>query len=154
MDKNNLVDRLRKLINPIVTGLKYELYHLELVKEENENYLRIYIDNENSPISLDDCEKVSREVSAMLDEKDPISFPYYLEVSSPGIERKLYTDAHLKKYIGNMVTVNIEGLLNGKKRYEGELLNFNADDIYIKIEDNELVIPKNKIYDVCLKVNF
>ncbi|MBV4426712.1 ribosome maturation factor RimP [Clostridium tyrobutyricum] len=154
MDKNNLLNRLRKLINPIVSNLRYELYHLELVKEENENYLRIYIDNENSPISLDDCEKVSREVSAMLDEKDPISFSYYLEVSSPGIERKLYTDDHLKKYIGNMVTVNIEGLLDGKKTYEGELLNFNTDDVYIKVEDNEVAIPKNKIYDVSLKVNF
>ncbi|MCH3963986.1 MAG: ribosome maturation factor RimP [Clostridium sp.] len=151
---NNLINKLHKLIDPLVESLNYELYYLELVKEENENYLRIYIDKQDSNISLDDCEKVSRAVSSILDEKDPISFSYYLEVSSPGIERKLYTDEHFKRYIGNMVRVNIAGLLNGKKEYEGELLDFNSEELKLKTEFQSIDIPRNKISDVSLKVNF
>lgn len=151
---NNLINKLHKLIDPLVESLNYELYYLELVKEENENYLRIYIDKQDSNISLDDCEKVSRAVSSILDEKDPISFSYYLEVSSPGIERKLYTDEHFKRYIGNMVRVNIAGLLNGKKKYEGELLDFNSEELKLKTEFQSIDIPRNKISDVSLKVNF
>lgn len=150
----NLIDRLQKLIYPIVRDLDYELYYLELAKEENENYLRIYIDKPNGRISLDDCEKVSRSVSIMLDEKDPISFSYYLEVSSPGIERKLYTDEHLKRYTGSMVKVNISGLFNGKKKYEGKLLKFDLKNLYLKIESKDIMIPRNKISDIRLKVNF
>lgn len=151
---NNLINKLYKLIDPLVESLNYELYYLELVKEENENYLRIYIDKQDGNISLDDCEKVSRAVSSILDEKDPISFSYYLEVSSPGIERKLYTDEHFKRYIGNMVRVNIAGLLNGKKKYEGELLDFNSEELKLKTEFQSIDIPRNKISDVSLKVNF
>ncbi|HBC97665.1 MAG TPA: ribosome maturation factor RimP, partial [Clostridium sp.] len=66
-------------------------------------YLRIYIDKEQGNISLQDCEKVSRTVSDILDREDPIKVSYYLEVSSPGVERKLYTDEHLKRYIGRDV---------------------------------------------------
>lgn len=151
---DSIINKLHKLIDPLVESLNYELYYLELVKEGNENYLRIYIDKQNGGISLDDCEKVSRSVSTMLDEEDPISFSYYLEVSSPGIERKLYTDEHLKRYIGNMVKVNIIGLFNGKKKYEGKLLDFNSEELKLKIELKDAVIPRNKISDVSLKVNF
>ncbi|WP_446899512.1 ribosome maturation factor RimP [Clostridium sp. LBM24168] len=151
---NSLINELHDLIDPLVESLGYELYYLELVKEKNENYLRIYIDKQNGGISLDDCEKVSRPVSNLLDEKDPINFSYYLEVSSPGIERRLYTDEHLKKYIGSMVKVNIKGLFNGKKKYEGEFLDFNSDELKLKYELKDIAIPRNKISDVRLKVNF
>lgn len=151
---NNLLNKLYEMVEPIVCNLNYELYHLEIVKEENENYFRIYIDKEGSGISLTDCEKVSRAVSDMLDIEDPITFSYYLEVSSPGIERILYTDEHLKRHIGSMVRVKINGLLNGKKEYEGELLNFNENELQIKSDTEEVEIPRNKVSNVSLKVNF
>ncbi|MBP2031665.1 ribosome maturation factor RimP [Clostridium algifaecis] len=154
MSADNLLNKLYGLIKPIVCNLNYELYHLEIVKEENENYLRIYIDKEDSGISLEDCEKVSRAVSDMLDVEDPISFSYYLEVSSPGIERTLYTDEHLKRYIGSEVRIKIDGLLKGKKEYEGELLNFDQDNLQVKINDEDVDVPRNKILNVSLKVNF
>ncbi len=155
MNKNMLIDKVITLVKPIVMELNYDLYHLELVREGRDNYLRIYIDKENGEISLQDCEKVSRAVSDMLDVEDPIQEGYCLEVSSPGIERILHTDEHLKKHIGQNVMVKISGLLNGKKNYEGQLVNFNNDEINIK-DDNEeeLSIPREKISNVSLKGQF
>ncbi|AKN29467.1 ribosome maturation protein RimP [Clostridium carboxidivorans P7] len=154
MNKKILIDELTNLVKPIVTELNYDLYYLELVREGKDNYLRIYIDKENEGISLQDCEKVSRAVSEMLDVKDPIKEGYYLEVSSPGIERILHTDEHLQKYTGNDVVVNISGLLNGKKKYEGQLVNFNNEELNIKVEDEEISIPREKISTVNLKGEF
>lgn len=154
MNKKILIDELTNLVKPIVTELKYNLYYLELVREGKDNYLRIYIDKEDERISLQDCEKVSRAVSDMLDVKDPIKEGYYLEVSSPGIERILHTDEHLEKYTGNDVVINISGLLNGKKKYEGQLVNFNNEELNIKVEDEEISIPREKISTVNLKGEF
>lgn len=151
MSKNALIDKLVTLIEPIVSGLSYELYHLEFVKEGNENYLRIYIDKETGGISLEDCEKVSRAISEMLDVKDPIVEAYYLEVSSPGIDRILCTDGHLQKYIGSKVLVKISGLLDGKKKYEGELIAFNSEELKINSEGHEVSIPRSKVSSVNLR---
>jgi ribosome maturation factor RimP len=151
MSKNALIDKLVTLIKPIVSELNYELYHLEFVKEGKENYLRIYIDKENGGISLEDCEKVSRAVSDMLDVEDPIVEAYYLEVSSPGIDRSLYTEEHFQRYIGSKISVKISGLLNGKKKYEGELIRFNSEELVIKDEEQEFSIPRSKVLSVNLR---
>lgn len=100
MRENALAEKIMKFVKPVVSDLGYELYHLEFKREGKDNYLRIYIDKKQGNISLEDCENVSRTVSDILDREDPIKVSYYLEVSSPGIERILYTDEHLKRYIG------------------------------------------------------
>lgn len=151
MSKNALIDKLVTLIKPIVSGLNYELYHLEFVKEGNENYLRIYIDKETGGISLEDCEKVSRAVSELLDVEDPIVEAYYLEVSSPGIDRILHTEEHLQKYTGSKVLVKISGLLDGKKKYEGELIAFNSEELKVISEGHEVSIPRSKVSSVNLR---
>lgn len=150
MNKEALVEKLLDLVQPIVKETNYELYHLEYVKESGENYLRIYIDSPNG-ITLDDCEKVSRAVSDMLDIADPIPESYYLEVSSPGIDRILYNDIHLNRYIGNNVTIKLSKLFNGKKLYEGSLLDFNPDYITINFEGNSLDVPRQLIKVISLK---
>lgn len=150
MSKNNLVQKLQTHIEPIVEEANYELYHIEFVKEGKENYLRIYIDNENG-VSLEGCEKVSRAVSALLDEIDPIQDSYYLEVSSPGIDRTLYTDKHLEKYKGYMLALNLFSPIDKKKKYEGELVDFNSEQINIKIEEKIVTIPREKISKITLK---
>lgn len=155
MNKNMLTDKVMNLIKPIVMELNYELYHLELVREGRDNYLRIYIDKETGEISLQDCEKVSRAVSTVLDVEDPIEEGYCLEVSSPGMERILHTDVHLKKYTGQDVLIKISGLLNGKKEYEGQLVNFNNEELNIKNDnEEEISIPREKISNVSLKGQF
>jgi len=145
-----LMEKILKLVKPIVEEQNYELYHLEYVKEFGENYLRIYIDSPNG-ISLNDCEKVSRPVSDILDAADPIKESYYLEVSSPGINRILYNDAHLKKYINNLVDIKLSKIYNGKKRFEGILKNFNSNEIIISNDGIDIIIPRDKIKLISLK---
>lgn len=153
MNNEVVIKKLYYLIEPIVKEKNYDLYYIEYVKEFGENYLRIYIDRSNG-ITLQDCENVSRSVSDVLDIEDPISEPYYLEVSSPGIDRVLYTDEHLNRYIGSVVSIRLSKLLNGKKQYEGTLLAFNQEDIVIQFENNELSIPREKINTINLKGEF
>lgn len=144
MRNDTLIQKLRKITLPIVEENNCELYHLEYVKEAGENFLRIYIDNANG-ISLEDCEKISRATSEILDVEDPITDSYCLEVSSPGIERTLYNDNHLQKYIGQNVLINLNSLYEGKKKLEGNLLGFSDVQIEIQYEGNDISIPKEKI---------
>lgn len=131
MSSQSLITRLTKLIEPVIINNGYELYHIEFVTEHKKRYLRIYLDKDEG-ISLGDCEKISKIVSDILDEKDPIPYSYYLEVSSPGINRVLYNDNHLSRYIGYRVSVNLFAALNGIKKYEGDLIDFNCDEVIIR----------------------
>jgi ribosome maturation factor RimP len=149
MIKDVVIEKLFKLIEPIVKENDFELYHLEYIKEFGENYLRVYIESPKG-IGLDDCEKVSRPVSDMLDVEDPISESYYLEVSSPGIDRILYTDKHLNRYIGSQVSVKLEKLFEGKKQYEGILADFDSAEVSVTISNENLKIPRDKIKTIRL----
>lgn len=150
MKNDTLLQKLRKITQPIVEKNNCELYHLEYVKEAGQNYLRIYIDSSNG-ISLEDCEKTSRGISEILDVEDPITDSYCLEVSSPGIERILYDDNHLKKYIGQNVLVKLNSLYEGTKKLEGNLLGFSDVQIEIQYDGNNINIPKENISNVSLK---
>ena len=150
MKNDTLIQKLRKITSPIAEKNNVELYHIEYVKEAGENFLRIYIDS-SSGITLENCEKVSRATSEVLDIEDPITDSYYLEVSSPGIERILYNDNHLEKYIGNNVLVNLKNLYNGQKKLEGNLLGFSDVQIEIQYDGNNISIPRENISIVSLK---
>jgi ribosome maturation factor RimP len=150
MIKEAVIEKLFNLVEPIVKEKNLDLYHLEYVKEFGENYLRVYIDSPNG-ITLDDCESVSRPISELLDVEDPISEAYFLEVSSPGIDRILYNDNHLSTYNGIEVVVKLAKLFEGKKQYEGVLSGFNQDEIIINNEGQEIKIPREKIKTVSLK---
>lgn len=151
--KDALISKIVELCEPIVTDLGYELYHVEFVKEGGEDYLRIYIDNEEG-ICLDDCVKVNKAISNALDVEDPIEGFYYLEVSSPGMERVLHTDKHLSKNIDSKVTLKLNGLINGKKKLEGILKDFDENNITILCEEEECIIPREKISIIKLKGEF
>lgn len=144
MNREIMVESTRSLIEPIIQDLGYEFYHMEYVKEDNENFLRIYIDSPNG-ISLEDCEKVSRPISDMLDIKDPIPDSYYLEVSSPGINRGLYTDKHLEKYREHLIHIKLNSSFEGKKVVDGILADHTGEEIVVKDNDKELHIPRKKI---------
>ena len=89
MKKDVLIEKIEELVKPIISELLYELYYVEYIKENGDFYLRIYIDKKDDRISLDDCVVVSKRVSGILDTEDPIEDAYYLEVSSPGLNRGL-----------------------------------------------------------------
>lgn len=127
-----------KIAEPIAQKNGCFVYDVEFVKEGGLYYLRIYIDREEG-VDLDMCEKVSREISVLLDESDPISQNYYLEVSSPGIERKLRTPEHFKRYIGSVVDVGLYKTLNGSKLLTGVLSEFVEDEISVKMTDESVI---------------
>ena len=108
MKKEQLVADLEALCAPIVKEKGYDLYHIEYVKENNEYYLRLYIEKPEERISLRDCEIVSRALSDMLDIEDPIKDAYFLEVSSPGLNRRLHSDEHFNRFIGKEVFVGFK----------------------------------------------
>lgn len=126
-------EKIESLIEDKVQELGYSLYDIEYVKEGKDYYLRIYIDNEKG-ITLDDCELVSNSITDILDEKDYIKEQYFLEVSSPGVERVLKKDKHLKSNIGAKVQVKLFKPYEGKKQYIGILKGF--DELYVQIEEN------------------
>ena len=149
MNKDALIEKIEVLVKPIADELGYEIYYVEYVKENGEFYLRIYIDKPEG-ISLNDCESLSRRVSDMLDVEDPIKDAYYLEVSSPGLNRGLFKDSHFERYIGREVFIKFNGSLSGMKNIKGILKAVNQEDIVVEGE-TELVIPKTKIKNANLE---
>ncbi len=137
-------ERVESLIGPRIESLGYRLYDVEFVKEGKDFYLRVYIDKD-SGISLEDCEAVSNGINEVLDEADYIKEQYFLEVSSPGVERVLKKDRHLKENIGNKVQVKLFKPLAGKKVFEGLLESFSDDNICIKVESQILEIERSNI---------
>lgn len=153
MKLESLVNDVESLIKPSIEEMNYELYHVEYVKENGEFYLRIYIDS-TSGISLQDCEKVSRTISDLLDEADPIKDAYYLEVSSPGINRYLYTPKHYQDNISKKILVKTISPVLAKKTHEGILKSFNDNEITIENNNEEIKIPLDKIKSVNVEVDF
>ena len=143
MKVDALLETIDQLVRPIAEELNYEIYHIEYVKENGDYYLRIYIDKDGG-IALSDCEALSRRVSDVMDEKDPIKDAYFLEVSSPGLNRTLFTDDHFKKQIGKEIMVMFTKSLNGRKNIKGILKEVNDDSVIIETDDL-ITIPKDKI---------
>ena len=138
-----------KLAEPICQNLKCELIDVEYVKENNEWYLKIYIQKDGG-IKIDDCTGVSRAVSDRLDEIDPIDSNYILEVSSPGINRLLKSDREIEKFKGSNVTIKLFAPVNGIKKYDGMLLGLEDEKIIIKVHENEISFDKASVSSVRL----
>ena len=140
-------EKVEQLVKDPIEKLGYSLYDVEYVKEGPEYYLRIYIDKE-SGIDLNDCEKVSNEINEILDKADYIKEQYYLEVSSPGIERKLRKDKHIEQNISKNVEIKLfKKDNNGKKEYTGKLKAFNQEEIIIET-DKEIAIERKNIAQI------
>lgn len=128
----NIEERVESLIKEKIEKIGYELYDVEYAKEGKNYFLRIFIDNEKG-IDLNDCEKVNNEINDLLDEVDYIKDQYFLEVSSPGIERVLRKDKHLEQNIGKEVIVKLfRKDEQGNKEYQGILEEFDTNSITIE----------------------
>ena len=133
-----LRERLIALIEPLVGRLGYELVELEHTSGRGSAVVRLFIDRPNG-VGLEDCERVSREVSALLDVEDPIPTAYTLEVSSPGFDRVLRTQAHFARFVGSRVAVELAAPRAGRRRYTGRLLS--ADEAGIALEVDGQRVP-------------
>ena len=138
---SSLEEKIEKLVEPKIVNLGYELYDVQYVKEGKDYFLRIFIDNPNG-ISLEDCEKVNNAITDLLDDANYIKQQYFLEVSSPGIERIIRKEKHLKKYIGHEINIKLfKKDKNGNKEYQGILKAFDQDNI--ELEENIKIERKN-----------
>ena len=134
----NIAGTVRELIQPTADELGYFLWDVEYVKEGARRILRITIDSEEG-ILIEDCEKFHRAIDPVLDEADPIEDAYYLEVSSPGIERELKTDEHIAVMAGADVEVKLYAPLDGAKSFRGTLVGLDNDGrVVIAVGENEL----------------
>ena len=137
----NIEEKVEKLLKEKIENIGYDLYDVEYAKEGKNYFLRIYIDKPEG-IDLNDCEKVNDEISDLLDEANYIQDQYFLEVSSPGVERVLRKDKHLAQNKGKEIAIKLfKKDENGKKEYQGILQDF--DDETIILEDNISIERKN-----------
>jgi len=142
----NIEEKVESLLEKEINNLGYNLYDVEYVKEGKDFFLRIYIDNENG-ISLEDCEKVSNGVTEILDKADYIKEQYFLEVSSPGIERILRKDKHFADNIGQKVEMKLFKPINGTRELIGILKKYTEDEITIE-GNEEITINRKQIAQI------
>ena len=145
---NMILERLNGLLTPCVEALGYELADLELKRESRGQVLRLFIDQE-SGIALGDCELVSGQVSALLDVEDPIPGHYNLEVSSPGLDRKLAKPEHFDRFAGRRVQIRMRRGHDGRRNFGGTLLERRGGCVAVDVNDGtgqvELSIDDIKI---------
>jgi ribosome maturation factor RimP len=136
---------LSQLLGPIVAGRGVELWELEFANRPGGGLLRLYIDSPNG-ISVEDCERVSRAVSEVLDEHDPIPGEYTLEVSSPGLDRVLRTRDHFARFKGEQVRVEMREVIAGRKRFLGQLLEVGEREITLSVDGAQVNLPIDEIH--------
>jgi ribosome maturation factor RimP len=139
-----LRDTLAARLAPLVEGLGCELWELEYSPGRGNGFLRLYIDAA-AGITLDDCERVSRAVSEVLDAEDPIPGQYTLEVSSPGLERPLRTAEHFARFVGETVHVETVQAIEGRRRFKGALTAAGAETVEVEVDGKRWALPLSGI---------
>ncbi|HEY8035419.1 MAG TPA: ribosome maturation factor RimP [Methylobacter sp.] len=133
-------EHLVNLIEPIVEGLGYECVGIEYNPHPKHGLLRIYIDSENG-ILVEDCSKVSHQVSGVMDVEDPIQGNYHLEISSPGEDRPFFKVSQFERYIGSMVLVNLFKAINGRRKITGLIKKVEGDVISLQEGEQVFEVP-------------
>ena len=124
---------ITELIEPTVLAMGLQLWGIDLSQRGKYSILRIYIEREKG-VTITDCEKVSRQVSAILDMEDPIAGEYTLEVSSPGLDRPLFTSEQFGRFIGSDVKVRLHHLVDGRRKLNGSIENVSGDEIMLSVD--------------------
>ena len=138
------VARVKNLIEPTVNALGVQLWGVEHVSQGKFSLLRIYIDREEG-VTIDDCEKVSRQVSALLDVEDPIAGEYTLEVSSPGIDRPLFTLEQFRQYVGEVVSIRTRGPIEGRRKFKGKITEVADEEVIVEVDGTTYRLPHVEI---------
>lgn len=148
---------VEELVTPILNEEQLELVDIEFVKEGKNYFLRVFIDCEQG-VGIEECSRVSEQLSEKLDEVDPIAFPYFLEVSSPGIERPLKKEKDYYQAIGKNIYVKTYEPIDSNKEFEGQLQHFDGETLIILIQvktvKKEVQIPLKKVASARLAVMF
>ena len=142
--KKNVRDTVREAVEPTITELGYDIWDITYKKIGADYHLEITIDKEDG-INIEDCEKVHRAIDPILDECDPIEGFYYLDVSSPGIERELRTEQHISRSIGQKVLAKLFTAKDGKRSISGVLSAFEDGKITITEPAGEVILTQSEI---------
>lgn len=135
---------LHDRIGPVVTAMGYEFVGGELTSQGGGALLRLYIDSENG-ITVDDCSRVSYQVSAMLDVEDPIQGNYSLEISSPGLDRPLFELAQYERFTGQQIKLRVFAPIENRRKFVGTLLRVDGENIHLLVDEKEIVLPFSEI---------
>jgi ribosome maturation factor RimP len=136
--------QLRDLLEPTVEALGFELWGLEYLSQGRHSVLRVYIEGEEG-ITVDDCAVVSEQLSSVLDVEDPISGEYTLEVSSPGVDRLLFRLEQFPGYTGELVELRLRSAFEGRRKFKGVLQGIEGEDVVIRVDDHEYLLPHSAI---------
>ncbi len=131
---------LNELLGPVVESMGYTFWGLEYISQGKDTVLRVFIDHENG-ITVDDCAAVSRQISSVMDVEDPISQVYNLEVSSPGMDRPVFTLEQYASLAGNIIDVRLRMAFDGRRKFKGQLIGVEQEDIVLRVDDNEYLLP-------------
>lgn len=138
------VDMISDLLRPTIEALDLELWGVEHIVRGRSSLLRIYIDSPEG-ITIDDCERASRQVSGVLDVEDPLSGEYTLEVSSPGMDRPLFRFEQYSQFIGDVVSLRLRTPIDGRRKFKGVLEKAEADQIVMTVDGELIEIPFQQI---------
>jgi len=138
-------EKLNELLTPLVTDLGLEFVGIEFSPSRGSSLLRVFIDAPERPVTIDDCERVSREISALMDVNDPIEGHYTLEVSSPGIDRPLFTVEHFTRFIGSEAKLNVALPIDGRHRFQGLIKGVEGDRIHLDQDGKDVHIAHANI---------
>ncbi|WP_138414765.1 ribosome maturation factor RimP [Aquibacillus sediminis] len=154
---SKVIEQTEMLVQPILTDMNLELVDIEFEKEGKNWFLRVFVDKDGG-VDIEECGQVSEQLSEKLDAQDPVTFPYFLEVSSPGAERPLKKQADFQKNIGKSIHVKLYEPIDGEKEFQGELKAIENDmvtlEIKIKTRKKTVEIPYQKIAKARLAVTF
>ncbi|MCS5564284.1 ribosome maturation factor RimP [Marinobacter qingdaonensis] len=137
--------QLEDILRPVVEGLGYEFWGIEYRSQGHYSKLRVFIDNPEQGVSVDDCEKVSRQISGVMDVEDPIQTEYTLEVSSPGMDRPLFRLEQYEAFAGHRVQIRLRMAYEGRRKFEGLLKGIEGDDVVVVVDDHEYLLPFESI---------
>ncbi len=133
------IDQLTEMLQPAAEALGYEFLGVEYVSQGVHSVLRIYIDHDNG-ITVDDCTKVSHQASGILEVEDPINSQYTLEVSSPGMDRPLFTLPHFEKVVGQEINLRCHLGVDGRRKFKGELVEVDENQLVIRVDNQDYTV--------------
>ncbi|ALZ86773.1 MULTISPECIES: ribosome maturation factor RimP [Pseudomonas] len=134
------LEQLQALLAPVIEALGYVCWGVEYISQGRHSLLRVYIDHPNG-ILVEDCEKVSRQVSGVLDVEDPITNEYTLEVSSPGMDRPLFTLEQFAAHAGEQIKVKLRSPFDGRRNFQGLLRGVEDQDVVVQVDEHEYLLP-------------
>ena len=140
-------------LEPIINNIGYEIYDVIIEKQGKDSHLQIFIDKPEG-IDIEDCEKVNNEINDILDKEDFIKDQYYLEVSSPGLERRIRLDKHYRTYLNSVVRISLYKPIDKEKEIIGTLNHFDDDNLIIMINDEEKSIERKNISKITTYYDF